>query len=114
MNAAKAAGHTFMFANSFHHQVELSMKHEGKLYDFKQAVANSNNGKIKVKKIKVADFVFLEDCTSFRKIATTKTVLLSKWHGKSKIFITIILLLITIGLFAAASCLVISRNKQTD
>ncbi|XP_072162574.1 uncharacterized protein [Bemisia tabaci] len=41
-------GHSFMSADSFHHQVELALKRQGKTYDFgdfASAVAAANNGK---------------------------------------------------------------------
>ncbi|KAG5885830.1 hypothetical protein JTB14_017200 [Gonioctena quinquepunctata] len=45
------AGHTFMSADSFHHQVELSMKKSGNIYDFNdfhEAVQRANSGKVDV------------------------------------------------------------------
>lgn len=45
-------GHCLMSADSFHHQVELSMKHMGKIYDFhgyEKSIKNSNKGHVDVK-----------------------------------------------------------------
>lgn len=44
-------GHTFMSADSFHHQVELSLKRKKKVFDFEDfvgAVQNSNSGRVNV------------------------------------------------------------------
>lgn len=44
-------GHSFMSADSFHHQVELSMKKMGKIYDFfdfEKCIRNSNTGRVDV------------------------------------------------------------------
>jgi len=44
-------GHTFMSADSFHHQVELSLKKSGKVYDFNDFVScvqDANSGKVTV------------------------------------------------------------------
>lgn len=43
------AGRTFMSADSFHHQVELSLKHQKKTYDFEDftnAVGTANKGNV--------------------------------------------------------------------
>ena len=48
-------GHTFMSADSFHHQVELSMK---------QCVKNSSSGKVDVKSIRVSEFRDWPDVSS--------------------------------------------------
>lgn len=55
-------GHTYMSADSFHHQVEKSLKHQKKTYDFRdflQAVGNS--GKAVVKEMKIVDFYNWKD-----------------------------------------------------
>jgi len=42
-------GLSFMPADSFHHQVELSMKHMGKIYDFydyEKSIKNSHKGHV--------------------------------------------------------------------
>ena len=47
------AGHTFMSADSFHHQVELSLKRQKKTYDFEdfaKAVGAANKGNVNIKK----------------------------------------------------------------
>ena len=63
------AGHTFMSADSFHHQVEMSLKQSGKVYDFadyETCVKNSNSGKTDVKAL--TDFRDWLDCSSTHKI----------------------------------------------
>lgn len=62
-------GHTFMSADSFHHQVELSMKKTPKMYDFKDfvdVVQRANSKKVKV--ITAADFYEWEDYSSGYKL----------------------------------------------
>lgn len=47
-------GHTFMSADSFHHQVAKQLKQKGKVYDFEDfsdAVQNSNSGKVIVSQL---------------------------------------------------------------
>lgn len=64
-------GHTFMSADSFHHQVELSMKRKQKIYDFEdftEAVANSCSGKVNVKKMEHFDFFKWQNFTSQQKL----------------------------------------------
>lgn len=66
-------GHTFMSADHFHHQVEVSMKKTPKIYDFKDFVdvvqrANSN----KVKVITPQDFYEWEDLSSAYKLKRQK------------------------------------------
>lgn len=64
-------GHTFMSADSFHHQVELSLKKQKKTYDFQDfvdAVATSNSGKVDVKSMTISDFYKWKDCHSAVKI----------------------------------------------
>ena len=56
-----------MSADSFHHQVELSMKQCGKIYDFadyEQCVKNSSSGKVDVKSIRVSEFRDWPDVSS--------------------------------------------------
>lgn len=68
-------GHTFMSADSFHHQVELSMKKMVKIYDFrdfKNAVESANSGKVHVHEMKINDFFTFNDCAASRKISMTK------------------------------------------
>jgi len=53
------AGHTFMSADSFHHQVELSLKRQKKTYDFEdfaKAVGAANKGNVNLKKMIYSDF----------------------------------------------------------
>lgn len=66
-------GHSFMSADSFHHQVELAMKHEGKnmIYDFtdfEKSVKSSNSGKVIVKSMNVSDFSVWPDHCSITKV----------------------------------------------
>lgn len=52
-------GHTFMSADSFHHQVEKEMKRAGKVHnfnDFKECVQNASNNQGKVVKMAFNDF----------------------------------------------------------
>lgn len=62
-------GHSFMSADNFHHQVELSMKRTPKIYDFKDfanAVQAANSGKVNV--LRLNDFYQFEDCSSVYKL----------------------------------------------
>lgn len=64
-------GHTFMSADSFHHQVELSLKHQNKTYDFNdfcEAVQGANKGRVNVKRMSEFDFYCWTDWTSQHKI----------------------------------------------
>lgn len=64
-------GHTFMSADSFHHQVELSLKRQGKTYDFDdfiQAVSTSRKSKIDVKPMTHNDFYLWKDFKSQAKL----------------------------------------------
>ncbi|XP_050293088.1 uncharacterized protein LOC126733740 [Anthonomus grandis grandis] len=64
-------GHTFMSADSFHHQVELSMKRKQKIYDFDDfadAVGSCCNGKVDVKKMDIQDFFQWKDFLSRQKL----------------------------------------------
>lgn len=68
-------GHTFMAADSFHHQVELSLKRTKKVYDFSdfvKSVQESNSGKVVVKEMKQADFYQWEDNSSASKLTRKK------------------------------------------
>jgi len=61
-----------MSADSFHHQVELSMKQCSKIYDFtdyEQCLKNSNSGKVDVKSLQVSDFRDWPDVSSIHKIS---------------------------------------------
>lgn len=64
-------GHTYMSADSFHHQVELSMKYKGTLSDFKDfsdAVQAANSGKVTVLEMRINNFFNWIDQTSQVKI----------------------------------------------
>ncbi|CAG9773557.1 unnamed protein product [Ceutorhynchus assimilis] len=57
-------GHTFMSADSFHHQVEKSLKQMKKVYDFgdyKDAVQKANSSKVKLIEMKINNFFNWED-----------------------------------------------------
>lgn len=65
------SGHTFMSADSFHHQVEQSLKKMGKVFDFddfKSAVNNANSSKVDVKDMTINDFFDWKDFSSKYKI----------------------------------------------
>jgi len=65
-------GHTFMSADSFHSQVERSMKQRGKVYDFgdfEACVKNANSGKVDVKSMLYSDFYDWRDESSSYKLA---------------------------------------------
>ncbi|KAK5645946.1 hypothetical protein RI129_004410 [Pyrocoelia pectoralis] len=68
-------GHTFMSADSFHHQVEQSMKNYiGDICDFsdfEKAVQQANSGKVDVQSMQVADFRDWEDHASQIKLNKT-------------------------------------------
>lgn len=64
-------GHTFLAADSFHHQVELSLKRKNKVYDFKdfiEAVQQANSAQVKVINMTVDDFYKFTDYTSKPKL----------------------------------------------
>ncbi|XP_030748954.1 uncharacterized protein LOC115885491 [Sitophilus oryzae] len=64
-------GHTFMAADSFHHQVELSLQQKKKVYDFADfvnCVQAANSGKVAVKEMKLEDFFVWPDNSSSYKI----------------------------------------------
>lgn len=64
-------GHTFMSADSFHHQVELSIKKKGKLYDFNDfvdAVQKAQKSKAEVKSMRYQDFFKWKDFKSQAKL----------------------------------------------
>ncbi|KAG5858346.1 hypothetical protein JTB14_029657 [Gonioctena quinquepunctata] len=65
------AGHTFMSADSFHHQVELSLKRNPKVFDFndfKNAVQQSNSSKVDVIDMKIENFFEWQDLSSKYKL----------------------------------------------
>lgn len=64
-------GHTFMSADSFHHQVEKSLVKLGKVFDFdhyKDAVGNANLSKVHVDELKINNFFKWKDFTSKYKL----------------------------------------------
>lgn len=64
-------GHTFMAADSFHHNVELAMKRMKKIYDFHdfvQAVQNATRG-TEVFSMKLENFFSWEDYSSQYKLS---------------------------------------------
>lgn len=64
-------GHSYMSADSFHHQVELALKRQKKTYDFEDfacAVASANSGNVEVLKMVMTDFFKWEDHTSQAKL----------------------------------------------
>lgn len=68
-------GHTFMSADSFHHQVELSLKKKNKTYDFLDfvdSVSKSNSGKVDVKSMQINDFFQWKDHHSVAKTNNIK------------------------------------------
>lgn len=67
-------GHTFMSADSFHHQVEKSLKQKGKVLDFedyKNCVELSNSGKTICIQMHVNDFLDVKDYSSRFKLNKT-------------------------------------------
>lgn len=65
-------GHTFMSADSFHHQVEKSLKQMKKVYDFedyKHAVQKANSAKVNVLEMKINNFFNWEDKSSQYKLS---------------------------------------------
>lgn len=68
-------GHTFMSADSFHHQVELSLQRKNKVYDFDDyvdAVKLSNSKKNIVKVMGVTDFYNYKDLSSQARLRKTE------------------------------------------
>lgn len=64
-------GHTFMSADSFHHQVEQAMKRYGNIYDFsdfEKAVQEANSKKVSIISMQPKDFTNWLDCTSQAKL----------------------------------------------
>ncbi|CAG9763025.1 unnamed protein product [Ceutorhynchus assimilis] len=61
------SGHTFMSSDSFHHQIELSLKKRKKVYDFQDfldCVKSSNSKKVNLKEVKLDGFYTFTDYTS--------------------------------------------------
>nr|CAI5861903.1 unnamed protein product [Callosobruchus analis] len=64
-------GHTFMAADSFHHQVELSLKRKKKVYDFDdfcEVVERANSARVVVIKMQITQFFSFTDYTSKYKL----------------------------------------------
>lgn len=64
-------GHTFMSADSFHHQVEKALRQMGKVYDFSdfvECVRATNSNKNFVKVMEVSDFFNYQDFASQHKL----------------------------------------------
>nr|CAH7722526.1 unnamed protein product [Callosobruchus chinensis] len=60
-------GHTFMSADSFHHQVEKSLKQTGKVLDFEDfmmCVKKSNNSRVEVIEMNISNFHDFRDFSS--------------------------------------------------
>lgn len=64
-------GHTFMSADSFHHQVELAMKRMGIIndfFDFLSCVNSARSGNVEVKDMSTSDFFDWKDLKSTTKL----------------------------------------------
>lgn len=60
-----------MAADSFHHQMEMSLKRSGKFYDFhdfEQSVMMANSGKVNTKTLGYGDLFNWVDFTSYHKL----------------------------------------------
>jgi len=69
-------GHTFMSADSFHHQAEQSLKKAGKVYDFgdfAECVQNANKGKVVVKEMQMSNYFEWIDASSSYKLSRAVT-----------------------------------------
>lgn len=64
------AGHTFMSADSFHHNVEQSLKKKGKVYDFQDFASAVKEARkdVDVKEMTIMDFYLWKDFTSQTKL----------------------------------------------
>ena len=72
-------GHTYMSADSFHHQVEMALKKQKKTYDFNDfeyAVKSSNSGKVDVNVIDHTSFYSWKDFKSVQKLQKQNRILL--------------------------------------
>lgn len=68
-------GHSFMAADSFHHQVELAMGRKKKVYDYedyKECVRNANSANVTIHEMTLPDFYNWQDCSS--KVKLQKTI----------------------------------------
>lgn len=64
-------GHTFMSADSFHHQVELSLKRAKKVWDFddfKKCVQTCNSNRVEVLNMEIDNIYVFPDCVSQNKL----------------------------------------------
>lgn len=64
-------GHTFMAADHFHHQVELSLKRRKKVYDFEDfcdVVSQANSSRVNVINMQISQFFNYTDYTSKYKL----------------------------------------------
>lgn len=64
-------GHTYMSADSFHHQVEKSLRKMRKVYDFtefKNAVQQANSRNVEILEMEARDFYNWKDFSSLHKI----------------------------------------------
>lgn len=64
-----------MNCDHFHHQIELSLKHQGKTYDFGDfvsAVKRANKGKSDVHEMHFSNFYYWKDHTSLYKVNKLK------------------------------------------
>lgn len=71
-------GHTFMAADQFHHQVELSLKRKHKVYDFddfSEAVQQANSSKVNVIKLQLSQCFSFTDITSKYRLHKAKVYL---------------------------------------
>ena len=67
MNYFESGSILFMSYDSFHHQVELSLKHQGNSYDFVTPIQSSNKGKVISKVMNILDFYLFHDLSSVSK-----------------------------------------------
>ncbi|KAL1502881.1 hypothetical protein ABEB36_007959 [Hypothenemus hampei] len=61
-----------MWADSFHHQVEMSLKKQKKVYDFadfEMCVSRANSGRVNVRTTNQKDFLCWKDYSSLYKLA---------------------------------------------
>lgn len=68
-------GHTFMSADAFHHQVELSLKKKNKVYDFadfKDCIQRCNSSRVEVIDMRLENFYDWKDWSSQHKLAKLK------------------------------------------
>lgn len=65
------SGHIFMSTDSFHHQVELSLKKQSKVFyfdNFKKTVQTANSSKVDIKEMTLQDFFLWKDSSSKYKL----------------------------------------------